>query len=94
MAVISGVKVVTTAGTAVRLSATSLIINGPVTVKALSTNTGLMFVGNVSGDVQSTNGFPLAAGDVAVFNNIGNAMEVWVNSAVNGEGVAWLGMEV
>ena len=93
MAVLSGQKAVTTAGTAVRLS-TGLLINGPVLVKALPSNSAAVYVGNVNGSVNSTTGLPLAAGEVVVFDQVGNLMELWVDSAVNGEGVAWLGLRL
>jgi hypothetical protein len=86
---ISGVKAVTTAGTAVQLNA-GMQVNGPVTIKALTGNTGLIYIGGVNGDVQSTNGYPLLAGDMVILDQVGNLSEIWVNSAVNGEGVAWL----
>ena len=59
-------------------------------VKALAANTDLMFVGQVDGDVASDSGLELAAGEVVVFSNVGNLMEIWLDSAVDGEGVAWL----
>ncbi len=89
MATISGQKTVTAHGTAEQLHA-GLVVNGPVMIKALAANTGLMYIGQVAGDVDSTNGMQLAAGEVAIFANAGNLAEIWVDSAVDGEGVAWL----
>lgn len=89
---LSGLKTVTTAGTAVVLG--SVVINGPIIIKALTTNTGLMYVGNVSGDVASTNGLPLLPGDTVVFNQVGDLSSIWIDSAVNGEGVAWAALNV
>jgi hypothetical protein len=89
MSIISGQKAVTAAGTAEVLAA-SRQVNGPLMVKALSANTGLVFIGQVTGDVSSANGMQLAAGEVAIFSNVGNLSEIWVDSAVNGEGVCWL----
>jgi hypothetical protein len=85
---LSGQKAVTTAGTAVQLAADQ-VINAPLIVKALSTNTGSMYIGNVSGDVDSTTGFELSAGDVLTFIFVGNLNSIWVDSAVNGEKVCW-----
>ena len=93
MATLSGKKAVTTAGTAERVS-TGLLLNVPVLVKALPANTGLVYVGNVNGTVSSTTGLPLAAGEYLILHNVGNLMELWVDSAVNGEGVAWLALEL
>ena len=92
MATISGQTVVTTAGAEVVLG--SGVINGPVLVKALAGNTGLVFVGNVAGAVSSSTGVQLAAGEVLIFNQVGNLGSILVDSAVNGEGVAWLALEV
>jgi hypothetical protein len=90
---ISGQKTVTTAGTAERLH-TGLVFNGALMVKALPANTGNMFVGNVSGDVSSANGLPLEPGDAVVFSSVADLREIWIDSAVNGEGVAWLLLDV
>jgi len=84
----SGRKTVTTAGTAVMLGDQEVV--GPLMVKALTTNTNLVYVGESGGGVSSTTGMPLSAGDVIVFNFVGNLADIWVDSAVNGEGVAWL----
>lgn len=89
MAAISGQKTVTTAGTAVALG--SQIIDAPLAVKALSANTGLVFIGSDgAGDVSSANGFQLAAGEQVIFEYVGNLANLWVDSAVNGEGVCWI----
>ncbi len=93
MTVLSGVKTVTAAGTAERLHA-GLMVNGPVMVKALLGNSATVYVGNVNGDVDSSNGLPLAAGEVLILHQVGNLMEVWLDAAVNGEGAAWLRLEV
>jgi hypothetical protein len=89
----SGQKTVTTAGTAERLS-TGQVVNGPVMVKALPANTDNMYVGNVSGDVSSSNGMVLTPGDVIIFNHIGDLREIWLDSAVDGEGAAWLILDI
>ena len=91
MATYSGQKTVTTAGTEVQLH-TGLQIDLPIMVKALTTNTGLIYIGNVSGAVSSSTGMPLSPGDAVIFTYVGNLNEIWVDSAVNGEGVAWLAL--
>jgi len=86
---LSGQTTVAAAGTAVVLG-TQNIFN-PLMVKALDTNTGIVAVGNDgAGDVTVANGMRLAAGDVIVFSYVGNLGSIWLDSAVNGEGVAWL----
>ena len=89
MATISGQKTVTTHGTAEKIHA-GLVVNGAVMVKALAANTGLIYIGQVAGDVSSANGMQLAAGEAAIFSNVGNLAEIWVDAAVDGEGLAWL----
>lgn len=85
----SGQKTVTTAGAAVVLG--DRAVNGPVLIKALDTNTGIVAVGNDgAGDVTVSNGFRLAAGDVCLLLVYGNISQIMVDSAVNGEGVAWI----
>ena len=85
----SGKKAVTAAGTAEALGSGQ--VHGPLMVKALAANTGLIYVGNDgAGDVASTNGMELSAGDVVVFDLVGNLAEIMVDAATNGEGVAWL----
>lgn len=91
MAALSGQKAVTTAGTEVALG--SQRINGPLAVKALSANTGLVYVGNDgAGAVASGSGFQLAAAEVVVFDYVGDLASVMVDSAVDGEGVCWLAL--
>lgn len=86
---LSGQKTVTTAGTAVALG--TQYINGALMVKALDTNTGVVAIGNDgAGDVTVSNGLRLAAGDVVVLEHVGNLGSLMLDSAVNGEGVAWL----
>jgi len=87
---LSGQTTVTTAGTEVVLG--SQQIGAPLMVKALTTNTGLVYVGESSGGVSSSNGMPLAAGEVLIFEFVGQLGSLWVDSAVNGEGVAWLAL--
>jgi hypothetical protein len=89
MSAISGKKTVTAAGTAEALGSVSL--QGPIMIKALIANTGYIYVGNDgAGDVASTNGLELAAGDAVVFDWIGSLANIIIDSSVNGEGVSWL----
>ena len=89
----SGRKIITTAGTAQPLG--SQLVNAPLLVKALTVNIGLIYVGNNgSGNVNSANGYSLAAGDQVIFNNVSDLSAIIVNSAVSGEGVAWLILNV
>jgi len=90
MGALSGQRTITTAGTELALAASSRV-QCAVAVKALTTNTGLMYVGNAGdGTVSSSTGFPLAAGDVILFEYVDDLASIMVDSAVNGEGVAYL----
>lgn len=90
---VSGQKTVTTAGTEVSLG--SMPINGPLLVKALTTNTGLIYLGKAAdGTVASTSGFVLSAGQEVYFTWAANLSSLLVDSAVNGEGVCWILLNV
>jgi len=93
MAAISGQKTVTTAGTAEALG--SQIINGPLMVKTLYSNTNNAYIDNDgAGDVTSGNGFELDAGDAVVFEFVGNLAHIIVDVDTDGEGVAWIALNV
>lgn len=79
----NGVQV-TNAGARVAITAGA---NRTVVVKALDTNTGLVFVGNAT--VAAANGFRLRANE-AVPLTISNRDIVYFDVAVNGEGVSWI----
>lgn len=77
---------VTNAGVRLQLIVAATTIKS-VTVKALTTNTGLAYVGNAT--VAAGNGFPLAAGET-VSMDIDDLNKVYFDVAVNGEGVSYL----
>jgi hypothetical protein len=90
---LSGQKTVTTAGTAEALG--SQVINGPLMVKALDTNADIVAIGSDgSGDVTVSNGMRLSAGDAIIFEFVGNLASLWLDSAADGEGAAWLCLNV
>lgn len=88
----NGTKTVTTAGTAVRLVATSTVIK-QATIQALSSNTGVVCIGSSTVLVASKNGICLSAGQATPLFYISgfphDLNQIWVDSAVNGEGVAF-----
>ena len=89
---LSGQKTVTTAGTAVQLG-TQATLGGEVYIKALSTNTGLIYVGNDgAGDVASTNGFVLSKNEWVELDvcKVSSLASIIIDSSVNGEGVSWI----
>lgn len=77
-------KTTTNASTAVVIKSDTTIKG--VTVKALTTNTGLVYVGDSS--VSSANGFELQAGE-SVSIDIDNTNKVYFDVSVNGEGVTY-----
>ena len=89
---LSGQKTVQAAGAAEPLGAQA--INGPLMVKALDTNTGIVAIGNDgAGDVSLGSGLRLAAGECAVFGFVGSLASILVDCAADGEGVAWLRLD-
>jgi hypothetical protein len=90
---LSGQKTVATAGSAEALG--SQRICGPLMVKALTTNSGLAYIGNDgAGDVSAANGLPLEAGEVVVFEWVGGLGSLMVDVATDGEGVSWIALDV
>jgi hypothetical protein len=89
MPAVSGLSIVATAGVATPLG--DQIINAPLTVKAMQTNTGLIYLGHDgAGSVADDSGFQLSAGDQITFRFIGNLASVLLDASVDGEGVTWL----
>jgi hypothetical protein len=76
---------VTTAGTRVR--GTDITLTDGVFLKAHPSNTGIIYVGLV--DVDSSNGFPLGAGEV-LFIGVSNLNELYFDASVSGEKVCWI----
>lgn len=93
MAILSGKRTVTAAGTAVRLSPASRPVNGPVMVKALAANAGLIYIGDAGEGVSAASGLELAAGEAVVFQFVGDLASLWLDASLSGEGAAWLLLE-
>jgi hypothetical protein len=81
----TGSTVVVSAGTTVPLGTD--IVNCPVAIKALHTNTGLVAV--CAPGVDLSEGYHLNKDEEIILNFVGTLASVWLDSAVNGEGVAW-----
>jgi len=82
-------KSVTTAGTPVQISATSLPVTGlNLVIKAKLANTGAITVGNSSANAlnSDTKCFRLQANEKITLH-IKDLSTVWIDSTVNGEGV-------
>jgi hypothetical protein len=86
---ISGQITVAAAGTEVALG--TLVVNGPLMVKALPDNTGPVYLGRgADGTLGSTTGLALSAGEVAIFDWVGSLASLLLDAAVSGEGVSWI----
>lgn len=83
----NGQNTVAAAGTAEALASSQAVKS--VTIKALSGNTGDIYVGN--SDVDNTNGFVLSPGDT-ISMDIANLATVYIDSATNGDGVSYIGV--
>ena len=82
-------KVVPTAGTAIQLPYVEIPRGCEIVIKALATNTGVIYVGNSKANAEDhTMSFPLTAGE-SIEYKIQNLNEKWIDSAVDGEGVVW-----
>jgi hypothetical protein len=89
---ISGQKTVASAGAAEALGTAQ--IDAALLVKALDTNTGIVALGNDgANDVTVSNGFRLAAGEALLFDHVDNLAAIYLDSAVNGEGVSWIKLD-
>jgi len=68
----------------------STAVAGPVQVKALTTNTGIVYIGNNgSNAVTAATGTPLLAGDSIVYSYLANLSSKYILAVVSGEGVSW-----
>jgi hypothetical protein len=90
--ILSSQKTVTAAGTAEALG--TLQIDGALLVKALDTNTDIVAIGNDGADdVTTSNGYRLSAGQALIFDHVDNLAAIFIDAAVNGEGVSWLKLD-
>lgn len=79
-------QVVAAAGTAVRLMTESLPCAG-VWLQSLAANTGLIYWGSHE-EVSALSGVELDIG-AGIWIPIDNVDKIWIDCAVNGEGVCW-----
>ncbi|MFO7624989.1 MAG: hypothetical protein R6V73_11605 [Anaerolineales bacterium] len=93
MPVISAQKTVTTAGSPEALG--TLRTDGPLMIKALDGNTDIVAIGNDgSNSVSLTTGMRLSAGEAIVFEFVGSLQSLYLDVAVDGEGVAWIALNL
>jgi hypothetical protein len=69
--------------------------NNGIWVKALSTNVGTIYIGNNgSNTVTMSDGFPLDAGDLIGYRNIGSLSNIYYIGTRDGDKIAILDVEV
>ena len=62
-----------------------------VRLMAMSTNLGIIYVGNAQSIVQNpSQGFPLLAGDPALELAVNDLQEVWVSGTAPGDIISWI----
>lgn len=83
--VYNGKTTVTTAGVRVVLASSTSVKS--ITIKAATTNTGLIYVGNST--VSSSNGFELASGD-SISIDISNLNILYIDSSTNSQSVTYI----
>lgn len=77
---------VVTSGTRVQLSGSSVPIRS-ICVKALTANTGKMYVGDVT--VTTSNGYELPK-DLSICLDVNNINLIYIDASVNGESVSYI----
>ena len=83
----AGTTTVSTAGTAVQLYSTEDTIATDIKIKALSTNSGLVYVG--LSNVNATNGFTLVKGEEVTFDRDKDITVYYVDAAESGDKITW-----
>lgn len=85
-----GRQVVTTAGTAVQLAASSTQCKR-LTIMALIANTDYVCVGSstVVASASTRRGIPLSGG-MSITLDVDNLEDIWIDSVVSGEGVSFI----
>ena len=82
-------KIVSSAGTAVRLPSVEIPPDFAVVIKALNTNQGIIYIGNSKAAAENTfTSFPLMAGQ-GISYKVDNVNRIWVSSDISDDGVAW-----
>jgi hypothetical protein len=77
---------VTTAGTAVQAVAGGLSLTWGCLCKALNGNTGMVYVGNVAGDITALNSIELDQNE-QVFIACSDLSDLWFDAATNGDDI-------
>lgn len=85
----NGVEVVTTSGTIVPLSVSS-VPTFKVDIQALLANSGTVTIGGTSVLSASTNGIVLNPGNVYTITDVNDLNKIWVDASANGNGVSYV----
>lgn len=86
----AGVKTVTTAGTPEQLPKLLIPYDKYVVLKALSSNTGTLYIGNTPLEASdTTKAYPMTAGEIVEIK-IKDLGQLWIDVAVSGNGLAWI----
>lgn len=93
MSVISGRKVCSQTSAGEPLAATPTPIGGPVIVKAIVANDGLVYLGG-SLTIATNNAFTLLPGESVVLDYVGDLSSLFLRVSVANEGVEWLRLSV
>jgi hypothetical protein len=90
---ISGQAYVESAGSPVVLGEGGIF--GPLMVKAVPGNAGEVYIGDDGeGSVDDETGMILEAGDVVVFEYVGDLGSIYVDAENDGDGVCWIALNV
>jgi len=84
----NGHVTVTTAGSAVSISSSSITLKKGITIKANTNNTGNIFVGNSS--VDNTNGIEIEPGE-SIDISIDDLNKVYIDANNNNDGISYIG---
>jgi hypothetical protein len=87
----TGQKTVATAGTPVQLSSSSVSVKAgtKLTVIAKPGNTGVIYFANTQGQCVAGTYFDALSPGLAHSFGVQDVENVWIDAAVNGEGVSW-----
>lgn len=86
----SQIVTVATAGDAAQLPIVHIPVGKAVRIKALSTNTGTIYIGNNKPEAEGhTLAYLLIATDGPVKYEINNLSQLWIDASVGGEGISW-----
>lgn len=92
MSILSGQSLLVASGVAQVIGVQN--INSPLLIKAHPDNTGNVVIGNDGeDDVDFSTGVVLEAGDVIVFNYVGDIEDIYLNGYVENEGICWITLE-